>query len=63
MKFNLKTGSPWHEFSRMVLNAKSLEIDGYDGDVDVENVDGHLVITLDKPKAKPVLKSLKGGKA
>jgi hypothetical protein len=64
MKFNLGSGSPWHDFSRLVLNARSIEIDGYTGDVDVENVDGHLTITRVKAEKaeKPKLKAVLGGK-
>jgi len=32
MKFDLKTASPWHEFSAMLLNASSMSIDGYEGE-------------------------------
>jgi hypothetical protein len=63
MKFDLKTASPWHEFTAMLLNASSMSIDGYEGEVEVENVDGHLSIKVAaKPAKKSVLKSIKGGK-
>ena len=61
MEIDLKTLQPRHEFNRLVLNAKSLTINGYSGPVTVVD-DGLGGVTvawteepptdLPKPKAK-----------
>ena len=63
MKFNLKTAHPWHEFSSMILGAQTMNINGFDGDVDIELVDGVLSVKMEaKPAKSAGLKILKGGK-
>ena len=52
MKIDLKTLSPWADVSRMLLNAKTITINGYSGDAEIENVDGAVSISFDLPKKK-----------
>lgn len=46
MKFNLSTIQPRHDFNRLLLNAKSIKIDGFDGEVEITN-DGLGNLTVD----------------
>ena len=53
MEIDLKTLSPWADVSRMLLNAKSMTINGYSGAAEIENIDGAVSIKFEeKKKAK-----------
>jgi len=50
MEIKLNELSPWADVSRMLMNAKTVTINGYSGKAEIENVDGAVSITFEEKK-------------
>jgi hypothetical protein len=56
LPIDTKTMHPWHEISRLLINAKSLKVKAggrvYSGAATLEGDDGHLTLVFKAKKAK-----------